>query len=230
MVDELRSAFFEFKEILLKVLDNTLEQKKPESVLLDLQSYPDIVSDQVKFGTAVHRVLDIFLMVLKKNNLKSVKRALDLTEEAARGKRNIYEGFKAVLEGIAKELEDKGEDISALFDSDKMSDILQNYRNGNETLNGIIVSVYLSHVASPGNVRGLKTFDEAMKLLREEYMPITRFEKSRIVGARALQISYGAPILIDYPEDMLDPIDIALMEFDKDLIPISVYKPDENTV
>ena len=52
----------------------------------------------------------------------------------------------------------------------------------------------------------------------------TRFEKARIIGARALQISYGAPVLTDYPEDMLDPIDIAMLEFDQDLIPISVVK------
>lgn len=39
-----------------------------------------------------------------------------------------------------------------------------------------------------------------------------------------MQISYGAPVLVDYPEDMMDPIDIALMEFEKDLIPISVVK------
>lgn len=55
-------------------------------------------------------------------------------------------------------------------------------------------------------------------------MEYTRFEKARIVGSRALQISYGAPVLVDYPEDMMDPIDIALMEFEKDLIPISVVK------
>jgi len=52
----------------------------------------------------------------------------------------------------------------------------------------------------------------------------TRFEKARIIGARALQISYGAPVLVDYPEDMLDPIDIAMLEFDADLVPISVVK------
>ena len=39
------------------------------------------------------------------------------------------------------------------------------------------------------------------------HMKYTRFEKARIIGARALQISYGAPVLVDYPEDMLDPID-----------------------
>ena len=37
---------------------------------------------------------------------------------------------------------------------------------------------------------------------------ITRFEKARIVGARALQISMGAPILVDAAENT-NPIDIA---------------------
>jgi len=58
----------------------------------------------------------------------------------------------------------------------------------------------------------------------ETHSKYTRFEKARIIGARALQISYGAPVLTDYPEDMLDPIDIAMLEFDQDLIPISVVK------
>ena len=55
-------------------------------------------------------------------------------------------------------------------------------------------------------------------------MIYTRFEKARIVGARALQISYGAPVLIDYPEEMLDPIDIAMLEYEKNLIPITVIR------
>jgi len=55
-------------------------------------------------------------------------------------------------------------------------------------------------------------------------MMYTRFEKARIIGARALQISYGAPILTDFPEEMLDPIDIAMLEYEKDLIPITVVR------
>ncbi|MBE6526968.1 MAG: DNA-directed RNA polymerase subunit K [Thermoplasmata archaeon] len=55
-------------------------------------------------------------------------------------------------------------------------------------------------------------------------MKYTRFEKARIIGARALQISYGAPVLVDFPESMIDPIDVALLEFEKDLIPITVVK------
>ena len=57
-----------------------------------------------------------------------------------------------------------------------------------------------------------------------ELMKYTRFEKARIIGSRALQISYGAPVFVDYPADMLDPIDIAMLEFDKDMIPITVIR------
>ena len=52
----------------------------------------------------------------------------------------------------------------------------------------------------------------------------TRFEKARIIGARALQISLGAPVLIEIPEGTIDPIDIAKMEFDKEVIPIDVKR------
>ncbi|MCQ2055964.1 MAG: DNA-directed RNA polymerase subunit K [archaeon] len=51
----------------------------------------------------------------------------------------------------------------------------------------------------------------------------TKFEKARIIGSRALQISSGAPVLIDVV-DVLDPIDIAMREFEKGVIPISVVK------
>ena len=57
-----------------------------------------------------------------------------------------------------------------------------------------------------------------------ELMKYTRFEKARIIGSRALQISYGAPVLVEYPEGMLDPIDVAMLEFDANVIPITVNK------
>jgi DNA-directed RNA polymerase subunit K len=50
----------------------------------------------------------------------------------------------------------------------------------------------------------------------------TRFEKARIIGARALQIAMGAPILVKVPQDMIDPVEIAMKEFDKDVIPLTV--------
>ncbi len=55
-------------------------------------------------------------------------------------------------------------------------------------------------------------------------MKYTRFEKARIIGARALQISMGAPILIKVPKDLINPIDIAMMEFTKSALPITVKR------
>ena len=50
----------------------------------------------------------------------------------------------------------------------------------------------------------------------------TRFEKARIVGARALQIAMGAPILIKTKET--DSIRIALEELQRGIIPITVVE------
>ena len=52
----------------------------------------------------------------------------------------------------------------------------------------------------------------------------TRFEKARIIGARALQISMGAPIVLDIRPGMVDPIEIAWTEFNADAIPITVKR------
>ncbi|ASJ04060.1 MULTISPECIES: DNA-directed RNA polymerase subunit K [Thermococcus] len=52
----------------------------------------------------------------------------------------------------------------------------------------------------------------------------TRFEKARIIGARALQIAMGAPILIDVPEG-ITPLEAALLEFEKGIIPLTVIRP-----
>jgi DNA-directed RNA polymerase subunit K len=56
----------------------------------------------------------------------------------------------------------------------------------------------------------------------------TRFERARIIGARALQISLGAPVLIKVPTDMIDPVTIAMLEYDKKKIPITVKRLDIN--
>ncbi len=55
-------------------------------------------------------------------------------------------------------------------------------------------------------------------------MRYTRFEKARIIGARALQISTGAPILLDVPGGVVDPIEIAWMEFNSGAIPLTVKR------
>ncbi|MBK5132994.1 DNA-directed RNA polymerase subunit K [Candidatus Bathyarchaeota archaeon] len=53
---------------------------------------------------------------------------------------------------------------------------------------------------------------------------ITRFEKARIVGARSLQISMGAPILIEINETDTSPIDIAVKELNAKILPITVRR------
>lgn len=52
----------------------------------------------------------------------------------------------------------------------------------------------------------------------------SKYEKARIVGARALQVSMGAPIIIEIPKDVTDPLRIALIEYDNDAIPMTVKK------
>ena len=58
-------------------------------------------------------------------------------------------------------------------------------------------------------------------------MRYTRFEKARIIGARALQISMGSPVLIDLNENVVnDPIELAIQEFDMAAIPMTVKRED----
>jgi len=49
-----------------------------------------------------------------------------------------------------------------------------------------------------------------------------RYEKARILGARALQISYGAPVLIE--TDQTEPILIAAEEYDQSVLPFTVRR------
>jgi DNA-directed RNA polymerase subunit K len=59
-------------------------------------------------------------------------------------------------------------------------------------------------------------------------MKITRFEKAKIIGSRALQISMGAPVLIKVPDDIIDPIDISIRELEAGVVPITVKRSSLN--
>lgn len=54
------------------------------------------------------------------------------------------------------------------------------------------------------------------------YDELTRFEKTRIISARALQISMGAPVLIKTATN--DPKGVAREEFLKGVLPITVKR------
>ncbi|MDE1870116.1 MAG: DNA-directed RNA polymerase subunit K [Candidatus Micrarchaeota archaeon] len=51
-----------------------------------------------------------------------------------------------------------------------------------------------------------------------------KFETARIIGARALQLAYGAPPLVKVPEGMSNPLDLAKLEFNDGVIPIVVIR------
>ncbi|MFP4174367.1 MAG: DNA-directed RNA polymerase subunit K [Halobacteriales archaeon] len=50
----------------------------------------------------------------------------------------------------------------------------------------------------------------------------TRYERARIIGARALQISMGAPPLVEMETN--NPVKIARQELESDVLPITVRR------
>ncbi len=63
-----------------------------------------------------------------------------------------------------------------------------------------------------------------------EEIVYSKYEKARMIGSRALQISMGAPFLVKLDEEGLErikfnPLEIARLEFDQGIIPITVRRP-----
>lgn len=61
-------------------------------------------------------------------------------------------------------------------------------------------------------------------------MKYTKYEEARIIGARALQIAMGAPILVKITDEMVkrikhSPIEIAKLEFQQEILPITIKRP-----
>mmetsp|Transcript_280 Transcript_280/g.502 ORF Transcript_280/g.502 Transcript_280/m.502 type:complete len:137 (-) Transcript_280:56-466(-) len=57
---------------------------------------------------------------------------------------------------------------------------------------------------------------------------MTKYERARILGTRALQISLGAPVLVEIEPGVSDPLEIARKELIEQKIPITIrrYLPD----
>lgn len=58
---------------------------------------------------------------------------------------------------------------------------------------------------------------------------LTKYERARIIGARSMQISMGAPIMLKLNTKKLeelhyDPLEIAKLEFAEGVIPIEVIR------
>ncbi len=52
----------------------------------------------------------------------------------------------------------------------------------------------------------------------------TKFEKTRIIASRALQIAQGSPIFVKVPKGVADPIKIAELEWKENAIPIRIKR------
>lgn len=63
-----------------------------------------------------------------------------------------------------------------------------------------------------------------------EKMKLTKYETARVIGARALQIGMGAPFLLKLDKKKLEdinynPVEIAKMEFENQILPINIRRP-----
>ncbi|MBP2172648.1 DNA-directed RNA polymerase subunit K [Methanococcus voltae] len=54
-------------------------------------------------------------------------------------------------------------------------------------------------------------------------MSYTKFEKARLIGSRALQISGGAPTTVD--SESSSSLDLAIEEVNKEVVPLTIKKP-----
>jgi DNA-directed RNA polymerase subunit K/omega len=85
-----------------------------------------------------------------------------------------------------------------------------------------LVRINLSSFLESRELR--RKYREVKKYVRIGPIFLTRYEKARIVGARALQISFGAPILIEKPKNMIDPIKIAQVELKSGILPLTLRR------
>ena len=72
-------------------------------------------------------------------------------------------------------------------------------------------------------------FQPSMQTVTKPENTYTKYERARLIGARALQISQGAPILLTFSEaDMaamkFNPVEIAKREFEAGVLPLDVKR------
>lgn len=73
-----------------------------------------------------------------------------------------------------------------------------------------------------------------MAARKEQEIEYTKYEKARMIGSRALQISMGAPFMIKVTKKQLEeirynPIEIAKIEFEEGVLPITIKRPFPDT-
>jgi len=81
---------------------------------------------------------------------------------------------------------------------------------------------YIEDLEVHREAKDVKVLERITKLVMNKY------EKAKVLGARASQISRNAPVFVEVEEDMVDPLDIAEKELREKKIPFIVrrYLPD----
>lgn len=75
-----------------------------------------------------------------------------------------------------------------------------------------------------------QTYDKMVSAVQRRTIPfLTRFEKARIIGKRAMQISKGAPPLVEVG-NLENPVDIALKELKERKIPYIIRRSLPNGI
>lgn len=252
-----KDDFLVLRDALFEVLDNLRTNGKDEFMLFDPKSIKDLLDDIVDDRMFSSSVFDKYMQAaanvsepgvtwnravniedylgysvsieLKKiisEMFVDVESIMSMIEIHTYGFRHPVDVFTSALEEVIDNLKSTGKSLDILLDTDSVPDLFED-----QVINKVCLEVYIYLIKS-GIVNSVSddslfvqiVIDKMTAIMMPQY---TRFEKARIVGARALQISFGAPILVDYDENILDPIDIALIEFDKGLVPISIKRSNQ---
>ena len=59
---------------------------------------------------------------------------------------------------------------------------------------------------------------------------VTKYERTRLIGARAKQINHGSEPLVEVPDSIIDEYTIAVMEFEQKKLPFIIRRPLPNGV
>ena len=132
----------------------------------------------------------------------------NITKILSKSVENAIEQFRKIREGDNKELTEK-----QIAEIDKECEIIRNRE---------IITKDLQH--SPVEITSKDDRVIAGPIT------LTRFEKARIMGARALQLSLGAPVFIEIPKNATTSLQIAMEELKKRVIPIVIKRtlPNED--
>ena len=146
-----------------------------------------------------------------KNNKNKEDTTLEIQESFEEQESDVQVTVDASLEKaieVFRKIREQGDPLSdkELADLDKECDIIRNRE---------IIITDVEHE--------IQELEENGKILMGP-PTLTRFEKARIMGARALQLSLGAPPFIEIPESAATSLDIAMEELEQRLIPISIRR------